>query len=66
MQILVSILDPNRAVDNNYFRVVVRMNDGSLHEGVEVQVDKQAMADLIGYLKNWRYTGGESPRIQVP
>jgi hypothetical protein len=22
------------------------------------------MADLIGYIKNWRYIGGESPALQ--
>jgi hypothetical protein len=33
-------------------------------EGIEAQLDQQAMADLIGYIKNWRYIGGESPALQ--
>ncbi|MFM8215576.1 MAG: c-type cytochrome, partial [Pirellula sp.] len=104
-QLLVSILDPNRVIDNNYFRITVQMNDGTLHdgivveesaehvtiknqqtsalvlrkpdieaikpsglslmpEGIEAQLDAQAMADLVGYLKNWRYVGGQSPSLQ--
>lgn len=101
-QLLVSILDPNRAIDNNYFRVSIQLHDGTVHdgivteesaehialknqqstrvvisknqveqvkpsnmslmpEGIEAQLDKQAMSDLIGYIKNWRYVGGEAP-----
>ncbi|MCE2814676.1 MAG: c-type cytochrome [Planctomycetaceae bacterium] len=104
-QLLVSILDPNRVIDKNYFRITVQMNDGTLHdgivveesaehvtiknqqttglvltrreieaikpsglslmpEGIEAQLDAQAMADLVGYLKNWRYVGGQSPTLQ--
>jgi hypothetical protein len=33
-------------------------------EGVEAQLDQQAVADLIGYIKNWRYIGGESPTLK--
>jgi putative membrane-bound dehydrogenase-like protein len=103
-QLLVSILDPNRVIDNNYFRVTIQMNDGEIHdgivveessehvtlknqqasglvlskreieaikpsgvslmpEGIEAQLDAQAMADLVGYLKNWRYIGGQSPAL---
>jgi len=106
MQLLVAILDPNRAVDNNYFRTMVRMEDGTVHdgiaveesaqhltlrsptagllvlakseiesmkgtgvslmpEGIEAQIDDGAMADLVGYLKNWRYAGGEAPKIRI-
>jgi len=102
-QLLVSILDPNRAIDNNYFRISVQMQDGTIHdgiaieesaehlilknqqstrllldrkdietikpsgvslmpEGIEVQLDQQSMADLIGYIKNWRYVGGAAPQ----
>jgi putative membrane-bound dehydrogenase-like protein len=105
MQLLVSILDPNRAIDNNYFRVTVLMKDGTVHdgivieessqhlalknanqpsiavskselesvkasgmslmpEGIEAQLDPQAMADLVSYIKNWRYAGGESPSVK--
>ncbi|MFM8571973.1 MAG: PVC-type heme-binding CxxCH protein [Pirellula sp.] len=103
-QLLVSILDPNRVIDNNYYRVTIQMDDGAIHdgviveesaghlalknqqtprlvlpktqidaikptglslmpEGIETQLDTQAMADLIGYIKNWRYVGGESPKL---
>jgi putative membrane-bound dehydrogenase-like protein len=102
-QLLASILDPNRAIDNNYFRISVQMQDGTIHdgiaieesaehlilknqqstrllldrkeietikpsgvslmpEGIEVQLDQQSMADLIGYIKNWRYVGGAAPQ----
>lgn len=102
-QLLVSILDPNRAIDNQYFRVSVRLNDGSVHDGIvseesgehitlktqqnpalsipknsidelvssgvslmpegfEAQLTPADLADLIDYLKNWRYVGGESPQ----
>ena len=30
-------------------------------EGIEVQIDAAAMNDLIGYLKNWRYTSDIVP-----
>ena len=104
-QLLVAILDPNRAIDNNYYRVRVQLKEGTIHdgivveessehlilknqhsartvlsqsqieaikssgvslmpEGIEAQLDQQAMADLIGYIKNWRYIGGESPALQ--
>ncbi len=102
-QLLVSILDPNRAIDNQYFRVSVRLNDSSVHDGIvseesgehitlktqqnpslsipknsidelvssgvslmpegfEAQLNPADLADLIDYLKNWRYVGGESPQ----
>ncbi len=101
-KLLTSILDPNRAIDNNYFRFVVLTNDGRtidgliaeetadklvirsqndarhvlaraeieelkptgmsmMPEGLESQIDQQGMADLIAYIKNWRYTGGQVP-----
>ncbi len=101
-KLLTSILDPNRAIDNNYFRFVVLMNDGRtidgiiaeetadkvvirsqndqrhvlartdieelkatgvsmMPEGLESQIDHQGMADLIAYIKNWRYTAGQVP-----
>ena len=106
MQLLVSILDPNRAIDNNYFRITVRMTDGAIHdgivveessqhltlrnqnnpamvlskpeidtikssgvslmpEGIEAQIDETLMVDLIGYIKNWRYVGGEAPGLNT-
>jgi len=95
-QLLVSILDPNRAIDNQYFRVSVRMLDGTVYDGIireessqhillntqqqpnvslpksqietlvssgkslmpegfEAQLNNAALADLIDYIKNWRY-----------
>jgi putative membrane-bound dehydrogenase-like protein len=95
-QLLTNILDPNRAIDNNYFRfialteddqviegmiaeetsdaVVLRGQNNTRHilqrsqlqelratgvslmpEGIESQVDQQSMADLIAYIKGWRY-----------
>lgn len=101
-KLLTSILDPNRAIDNNYFRFVVLTNDGRtldgliaeettdklviraqndvrhvvarseieqlkatgtsmMPEGLESQIDQQAMADLIAYIKNWRYVAGQVP-----
>ena len=104
-QLLVSILDPNRAIDNNYFRVTIltdsdrvidgvvideqadyitlRQKEGKdirvlrseivrlqstgvslMPEGMEAQISPQAMADLIAYIKNWRYASGEIPGLR--
>jgi putative heme-binding domain-containing protein len=101
-KLLTSIIDPNRAIDNNYFRFVVLTNDGRtldgliaeetadkvvirgqndqrhviarseieqmkptgvsmMPEGLESQVDRQAMADLIAFVKNWRYDSQQIP-----
>ncbi len=95
-QLLTNILDPNRAIDNNYFRfialteddqviegmiaeetsdtVILRGQNNTRHvlsrsslqelkatgvslmpEGLEAQVDHQGMADLIAFIKGWRY-----------
>ena len=35
-------------------------------EGIESQIDEVSMVDLIGYIKNWRYVGGEAPRLYAP
>lgn len=100
--LLLHILDPNRAVDSNYFsytavtdegRVVtgivasetaasvtlkqaegklttllrsdideLRNNGVSLMPvGLEKTIDKQQMADLISFIKNWRYLAGDIP-----
>ncbi|MEC8554585.1 MAG: PVC-type heme-binding CxxCH protein [Planctomycetota bacterium] len=104
-QLLVSILDPNRAIDNNYFRVTIltdsdkvidgvvideqadyitlRQKEGRevpvlrseivrqqstgvslMPEGMEAQITPKAMADLIAYIKNWRYASGEIPGLR--
>ncbi len=102
-QILTNILDPNRAIDNNYFRfvalteddqviegmiaeetsdsIVLRGQNNARHtlkradlaelkatgvslmpEGLEAQIDHQSMADLISFIKNWRYLDGNIPK----
>jgi putative heme-binding domain-containing protein len=95
-QLLVDILNPNQAIDNNYTSYTVVMADGSVHsgiiggetasaitlrqqeaktvellradvetikstglslmpEGFEKQLSQQQLADLISFIKNWRY-----------
>jgi putative membrane-bound dehydrogenase-like protein len=102
-QILTNILDPNRAIDNNYFRFVALTAEDQviegmiaeetsdaivlrgqnnvrttlkradlqelkatgvslMPEGLESQIDPQAMADLISFIKNWRYLDGSIPK----
>jgi putative heme-binding domain-containing protein len=106
-QLLLSILDPNRAIDNNYFRYVAATQDGQvvegvmvestaktvtlrgqnarvttlnrdeiaelkatgvslMPEGIEAQIAIEEMADLIGYIKNWRYMDGAVPKEIIP
>jgi putative heme-binding domain-containing protein len=101
-QLLVSILDPNRAIDNNYISYTAVTADGKVHTGViatetassitlrqqenktvtllrkdvetlksngislmpvglEKNITVQQMADLIAYIKNWRYLDGRVP-----
>lgn len=101
-KLLTSVLDPNRAIDNNYFRFVVLTSDGKtfdgliaeetadkiiirsqndqrhviarsdieqlkptgvsmMPEGLESQIDHQAMSDLIAFIKNWRYDSTQIP-----
>lgn len=96
IEILTAILDPNLAVDNNYFRCQILLQSGSviegmiveetqqqiilrnaesarvvvprdeidelkrsglslMPEGLESQISQQEMANLIHYVKNWRY-----------
>lgn len=103
-QILLSILDPNRAIDNNYFSYSVLDHDGTVHTGViaaetatsvtlrqaegkevtllrseieelrsngvslmpvgvEKDINLQQMADLLSFIKNWRYLDGSVPGI---
>jgi len=102
LEILTAILDPNLAIDNNYFRFTVLTEDGRvvegiiaeetadalvihgqdnrrerirrdeiaemqaagvslMPEGIESQIDPQAMADLIAFVKGWRYLDGAIP-----
>lgn len=102
LELLTSILDPNLAIDNNYFRFTVLTEDGRvvegiiaeetsdavvlrgqdnrrerisrdeiaeikasgvslMPEGVESQIDPQSMADLIAFIKGWRYLDGAIP-----
>ncbi len=101
-QLLLSILDPNRAVDSNYFSYSVVTNSGVVHtglvasetptavslrqpegktvrllrsdievvksngislmpEGLEKNVSREQMSDLLSFLKNWRYLDGRIP-----
>ena len=100
-QLLTNILDPNKAVDGNYFGYSIIDTEGRVHTGIitnetsssvtlrqpegkdvtllrrdidelvstgkslmpvglEKNINHQQMADLISYLKNWRYVGGNS------
>jgi putative heme-binding domain-containing protein len=104
--LLTNILDPNRAVDSNYFSFTVLTTDGQVHTGLvenetatsvtlrqpegktvtllradiermksdgvslmpvglEKAVTVEQMADLISFIKNWRYLGGDVP-IDLP
>jgi putative heme-binding domain-containing protein len=101
-QLLDSILDPNRAVDANYFgyslitstgrifsgiisaetansvtlkqaegrtMTVLRSEIAELHNtgvslmptGQEKNITERQMADLISFIKNWRYLDGQTP-----
>jgi putative membrane-bound dehydrogenase-like protein len=101
-QLLGDILQPNRAIDNNYLGYSVRLADGTtatgilttetatsitlrqqggkdlvlargeidelkssgvslMPEGLERQIPLQDMADLIAFIKNWRYLDGKTP-----
>lgn len=96
LQLLTDILQPNRAIDSNYFSFTVVTDDGRVHrgvlsaetatsvtlrqqegksetirrdeiddlhsdgisympEGLEREISLQDMADLISFIKNWRY-----------
>lgn len=99
---LTSILDPNRAIDANYFSHTVLDTQGKVYTGIivaetsstltlkmpeaktvtlardeieeiknngvslmpvglERTIDQQQMADLISFIKNWRYLNGQVP-----
>lgn len=101
-QLLADILQPNRAIDNNYLGYTVRLVDGTvatgilttetatsitlrqqggkdlvvarseidelrssgvslMPEGLERQIPQQEMADLLSFIKNWRYLDGKTP-----
>ncbi len=103
--LLVSILDPNRAVDNNYFSYTVVTLDGQIYTGIianetassvtlkqeegktitllrqdidvirsngvslmpvglEKDLSIQDVADVISFIKNWRYLDGTVPLPQ--
>jgi putative heme-binding domain-containing protein len=106
-QILLDILQPNRAVDGNYVAYVVTTNDGRvltgvisaetsqaitlkqpggmsivvprseidelqstgkslMPEGLERNIPPQEMAQIVSYIKNWRYLDGRVPASSVP
>ena len=101
-KLLISILDPNRSIDANYFRYLARTEDGTvvegllkdansqtitvqsqngtlttlsrseieelkssgtslMPEGIESQISAREMADLLWYVKNWRYAADSVP-----
>jgi len=101
-QLLADIVQPNRAIDNNYIAYNVLLADGTnttgiltnesttsitlkqpgdktivvsrddieelrssgvslMPEGLEKNIEVAAMADLLTYLKNWRYLDGKTP-----
>jgi putative heme-binding domain-containing protein len=101
-QLLADILQPNRAIDNNYVAYAVLLADGTaasgilsnetstsitlrqpgdktlvvsrddieelkstgvslMPEGLEKNIPLDAMADLLAFLKNWRYLDGKTP-----
>jgi putative heme-binding domain-containing protein len=100
--LLLNILDPNRAIDNNYFSYTIVMDSGKVLTGIianetgnsvtirqpenktltllkeeieemksdgvslmpvglEKNISIQDMADLISFIKNWRYLDGGVP-----
>jgi putative membrane-bound dehydrogenase-like protein len=104
-QLLTDILQPNRAIDNNYISYTVITVDGRsltgivaaegstsvtlrqpegksitllrseidqmqsngislMPEGLEKNIPHQEMADLIAFIKNWRYLDGRTPLAQ--
>ncbi|MBM80458.1 MAG: hypothetical protein CMJ78_07685 [Planctomycetaceae bacterium] len=102
LQILTDVIQPNRAIDNNYVSYAVRTEDGQsltgiltsetatsitlkqqegkvttllrsdieqlrstgvslMPEGLEKNISHQDMADLVSFIKNWRYLDGRTP-----
>ena len=105
-KLLISVLDPNRSIDANYFRYLARTEDGTvvegllkdsnsqtitlqnqngaittwnrdeieelkssgtslMPEGIESQISALEMADLLWYVKNWRYAADNVPANAV-
>jgi putative membrane-bound dehydrogenase-like protein len=103
VQLLTDILDPNKAIDNNYFSYTVIDLQGQIHSGIlsaetassvtlkqpenktvsilrsevdeirsngvslmpvglEKVISVEQMADLISFIKNWRYLDGQVPK----
>jgi putative heme-binding domain-containing protein len=107
-QLLIAILDPNRAIDANYFRYLALTDDGEtiegllkdsnaqsitlegqngtrrvldraslqefkssglslMPEGIEAQLPPTDLAELLWYIKNWRYVTSNIPAVaQLP
>ena len=106
-QLLGDIVQPNRAIDNNYLGYTVRLADGTIAtgilttetatsitlkqqggkeaviarseidelrssgqslmpEGLERTIPPQDMADLLSFIKNWRYLDGRTPLSPGP
>lgn len=101
-QVLIDVIQPNKAIDNNFVSYTVVTNDGVQYvgiiaaetpgsvtlkmpdgksqsvlksdidemasngvslmpEGIERNIPKQDMADVISFVKNWRYLDGSIP-----
>jgi putative heme-binding domain-containing protein len=101
-QLLADIIQPNRAIDNNYLGYTVRLMDGTvltgilaaetatsitlrqqggkeaviprseidelrssgqslMPDGLERNIPPQDMADLLTFIKHWRYLDGRTP-----
>jgi putative heme-binding domain-containing protein len=106
-QLLADIIQPNRAIDNNYIGYQVLLKDGTvttgiltaetstsltlkqpggkvltvardeveqlkasgvslMPDGLEKNIPLEAMADLLAYLKGWRYLDGKTPLGPMP
>ncbi|HEX3868858.1 MAG TPA: HEAT repeat domain-containing protein, partial [Pirellulales bacterium] len=106
-QLLVDILQPSKAIDNNFMSYSVTTNDGQgftgiiiaetsasvtlklpeaktvallrsdidelrpngislMPDGLEKTISKQEMADVISFVKNWRYLDSGVPAATIP
>jgi putative heme-binding domain-containing protein len=105
-QLLTDIIQPNRAIDSNYFSYTAVTEHGQVYtgilsaetstsvtlkeaegktvtlrrseieelysngvsfmpDGVEKLISRQEMADLIAYIKHWRYLDGDGPKDAI-
>jgi hypothetical protein len=48
-------------LDEDSIDSILSTGKSLMPDGMGAQIDPKAMSDLIGYLKNWRYTSGTLP-----